>query len=149
MIRQVKEKDIKNISSLILDYLNSHPEYRPKEEDLRTAIKACAKKEDPMLFVITNDMDTAMGYINLHIIDFPLLSGKELYISELFVDSQRRNEKLGTSLLDFAKEKAKELGCNRLMLNNSMESIAYERDFYKKHGFVHRNTMANFVLNIE
>lgn len=90
-----------------------------------------------------------MGYINMHIIDFPLLSGKKLYISELFVDSKRRTGKLGSQLLDFAKEKAKEFGCNRLMLNNSMESIAYERDFYKKHGFIHRESMANFILEIE
>jgi hypothetical protein len=41
MIRQIKEKDINNISSLILDYLSSHPEYKPKEKDIIDIIKAC------------------------------------------------------------------------------------------------------------
>jgi len=98
--------------------------------------------------VIINDEDIPLGYINFHILNFPLISGKELYISELMINEHERNKNLGTKLINFAIDKAKELNCERIMLNNSMESISYKRNFYKNLGFAQRDTMANFVLKI-
>ena len=64
------------------------------------------------------------------------------------VHEGERSKNLGTKLINFAIDRARELSCERVMLNNSMESISYKRNFYKNLGFSQRDTMANFVLKL-
>lgn len=148
MIRKITEKDIPRIKDVILEYLGSHSEYEQNVNGLEQTLKLAAKEKNSFLFVITDKDDNAVGYTNFHLINFPLISGKEIYISELFIAAEGRSQKLGTKLLDFVNEKAKELGCCRIMLNNSITSEAYKKEFYKKYGFIHRETMGNFVMSI-
>ena len=148
MIRKIVKKDITAISELIEKYLSSHPEYAPNSEKLISSLEECIQDEFSNLFVIVNDEDKALGYINFHILNFPLISGKELYVSELFINEEERGKNLGSKLINFAIGRGRELGCQRLMLNNGMDSVAYKRNFYKNLGFSQRDTMANFVLKI-
>lgn len=149
MIRRIVKKDIPSIKQLIEKYLSSHPEYQPNSEKLITSLELITNDESTNLFVIVNDEDNALGYINFHILNFPLISGKELYISELFISEDERGKNLGTKLMNFAVTRAKENNCQRIMLNNAMDSVAYKRNFYKNLGFSQRDTMANMVLKID
>lgn len=88
------------------------------------------------------------GYIIMHIISFPMISGKELYISDLFICSKQRGKGIGRQMLQKAEELAKQNNCTRLMLNNNNESISYERLFYKKNGFKERTVFSNFVKKL-
>lgn len=148
MIRKFAKKDITPVCQMIHTYLDISHEYVEFDEDRTLKALHSALEETNNIYVIVDDEDTAIGYINFHIINFPLISGKEFYISELIVHEGERSKNLGTRLINFAITRAKELGCERLMLNNSMESISYKRNFYKNLGFAQRDTMANFVLKI-
>lgn len=148
MIRKFTQKDVPVISSLIKSYLNISTDYHAFDEEKTTEALNAIVNEENNLYVIINDEDIPLGYINFHILNFPLISGKELYISELMINEHERSKNLGTKLINFAIDKAKELNCKRIMLNNSMESISYKRNFYKNLGFAQRDTMANFVLKI-
>lgn len=147
MIRKFTKKDINCVSSLIERYLGVLHDHEYNEEATIKTLDYLSDT-DNNLFVILNDEDKVVGYINFHILNFPLISGKELYISELIIDEHERNNNFGTRLISFAIDKAKELDCERIMLNNSMESISYKKNFYKKLGFSQRDTMANFILKI-
>lgn len=149
MIRKIVKKDIPSIKQLIEKYLSSHPEYHPNSEKLSSSLETAISDDNTNLFVIVNDEDTALGYINFHILNFPLISGKELYVSELFISEEERGKNLGTKLMNFAVTRAKENNCQRIMLNNAMDSVAYKRNFYKNLGFSQRDTMANMVLKID
>ena len=134
MIRKLSKKDISHVSDMIKTYLEISHEYKEfNEERLLNTLKLVLD-EPNNLFVIVNDEDAAIGYINFH-------------ISELIVHEGERSKNLGTKLINFAIDRARELSCERVMLNNSMESISYKRNFYKNLGFSQRDTMANFVLN--
>ncbi len=148
MIRKFTQKDVPVINDLIKTYLNISTDYHAYDSEKTIDALNTVAKEENNLYVIINDEDIPLGYINFHVLNFPLISGKELYISELMVDEHERSKNLGTKLINFAIDKAKELNCERIMLNNSMESISYKRNFYKNLGFAQRDTMANFVLKI-
>lgn len=148
MIREFKEKDISKINEIILDYLSYNPEYEICKNKILESLENILNNNNRLFYVFTNSEDEAIAYMNLHIIDFPLISGKELYISELFVDSKVRGQNIGSKFIEFAIDKAEKLECKRIMLNNSITSKAYERNFYKKLGFIHRDSMANFILKI-
>lgn len=148
MIRKFAKKDIASVSDLIKRYLDVSSDYHEyNEEDTLNALTNVLD-EDNNIFVIVDDEDHSVGYINFHILTFPLISGKEFYISELIVHEDEKNKNLGTRLINFAIDRARETGCERIMLNNSMESISYKRNFYKNLGFSQRDTMANFLLKL-
>ncbi len=102
MIRKLSKKDISHVSDMIKTYLEISHEYKEfNEERLLNTLKLVLD-EPNNLFVIVNDEDAAIGYINFHILNFPLISGKELYISELIVHEGERSKNLGTKLINFA-----------------------------------------------
>lgn len=146
MIRKIEEKDFQMILNLIVEYLSSHTNYKKaNEENILSCLKDSLNSNEN-LYIITDDFNNAKGYINFSIINFPLIGGKELYISELFISTDCRGNHYGSQLLQFAISTAKEANCKRIMLNNSMESLSFKRNFYKNFGFIHRDSMANFVL---
>ncbi len=55
------------------------------------------------------------------------------YISELDVDPGHRNQGIGSALLDYAEEKARAGGLNRMALSTTMVNPA--RRLYERHGF--------------
>ena len=131
MIRKLSKKDISHVSDMIKTYLEISHEYKEFDEERLLNSLKLVLDEPNNLFVIVNDEDAAIGYINFHILNFPLISGKELYISELIVHEGERSKNLGTKLINFAIDRARELSCERVMLNNSMESISYKRNSIK------------------
>jgi GNAT superfamily N-acetyltransferase len=64
------------------------------------------------------------------------LGGRAAYLDELVVEERRRNEGVGTALLESALAYARGLGCRRVDLNTSRTRASYDRGFYLSHGFV-------------
>jgi len=91
------------------------------------------------------DRGGVAGYAAVHWIPFPMLGGWEGYISDLVVGSAGRGSGIGSRLLAVVEDRAGDLGCRRLMLNNRITSESYQREFYAKHGFQRRDKFANFV----
>ena len=69
MIRKLSKKDISHVSDMIKTYLEISHEYKEfNEERLLNTLKLVLD-EPNNLFVIVNDEDAAIGYINFHILD--------------------------------------------------------------------------------
>lgn len=102
---------------------------------------------DHQIYVAAHE-SSLVGYVAVHWIPFPLLGGREGYISDLVVRGDRRGGGVGTRLLAVVEERARELGCRRLMLNNRLTSDAFTSGFYAKQGFAERDTYANFVKTL-
>lgn len=148
MIRKVEEKDLIFLAQLILNYRKQvFKENMEEVENILNTFNLAISENDNTYVFVTED-DKAHAYINFNILNFPLIGGKELYISELFVSENSKGKGYGTALLNFAIETGKSLKCKRIMLNNGKETESFLRNFYKNHNFIERENMANFILNL-
>ncbi len=86
-----------------------------------------------------------VGYIAVHWVPFPMLGGREAYVSDLIVKADWRGHGLGNRLMEAVEAWASETGCERLMLNNRVAAESFERGFFAKAGFRQRADFANFV----
>ena len=98
---------------------------------------------------VAKEKDNIVGYVSGHIINFPLIVGKECYITELLVIKEKRGLGIGNILLKNIENIAREKGCTRLMLDNPKFYESYKRKYYAKNGFEERDNFANFVKQIK
>ena len=86
-----------------------------------------------------------VAYVVVHWVPFPMLGGREAYVSDLIVRADWRGHGLGNRLMEAVEEWAEAMGCQRLMLNNRVDAESFERGFFAKAGFRQRTEFANFV----
>lgn len=75
-----------------------------------------------------------LGYIALKVLEknsYVTYNHKTLLVDMLVVDKNHHNKGIGQTLMNFAKDKAKELHCTALELTVSPENIAAIK-FYEK-----------------
>ncbi|MBV9470044.1 MAG: GNAT family N-acetyltransferase [Abitibacteriaceae bacterium] len=89
-----------------------------------------------------------VGFIIVHWVPFPMLAGMEAYISDLVVAANRRGSGIGQRLVALVEDEARSRGCARLMLNNRIAASSFQRGFYRKLGYRHREDFANFVKSL-
>ncbi|MYK34394.1 MAG: GNAT family N-acetyltransferase, partial [Chloroflexi bacterium] len=89
--------------------------------------------------------DQVGAYVAVHWVPFPMLGGREGYVSDLIVGADWRGHGLGNRLMEAVEARAGEMGCERLMLNNRIAAESFERGFFAKAGFRQRTDFANFV----
>lgn len=108
------------------------------------AVQHCVN--DPAhLILVAADPQGVAGYIALHWIPFPMLSGTEAYVSDVIVARARRGAGIGRALIEAAEQAARQRGCQRMLLNNRVTAESFVRDFYPKLGFHARDEFRGFV----
>lgn len=149
LIRELENSDINRLEELIINYKKESNQELSVDKvlEVEELLTALINKEDSITLVCEID-DIVQGYINAHILNFPLLTGKECYVSDLLINRAVRGKGIGKALIENLSKKAKDKKCIRLMLNNPKESKSYKTSFYSKYGFVERDNFANFILNL-
>ena len=148
ILRSATSEDAQAFADFLieLDWFSAIKNSSP-EQVLATATRALDSDSDRIL-VIAIEEGKILGYVHLVFMDVMFLSGPSAYLSELFLLPVARGRGIGTALLEHVIAGARERKASRIMLNNDRERDAYERGFYAKHGFVERETMANFALKL-
>lgn len=126
-IRRALEKDIKSIKKLLFQVNLIHHNGRPDifkygtEKYNESQIKEIIANDSDPVFVMVNDGDEVVAYafciIQQHKNDNILTDIKTLYIDDLCVDEKYRHEHLGTELLNYVFDYAKEINCYNVTLN--------------------------------
>lgn len=101
-----------------------------------------------ILRLVSDGNGSILGYICFHVIPFPLLSGEEIYVSDLLVSPTARGQNLGSALLQDAETFAQTRDASRISLNNKIDSEGFRRGFYEKRGYRWRRHFANFVKEL-
>lgn len=150
-IRELKADDIYPLVELVYIYKCSLvKDFSPDNKSrIRSAFENVLNKEASKCLVYESEKKRISGYLVFHIVDYPMICGKELYVSDLLIDEEYRGKGVGKSLLSKAEEYSHKNGCQRMMLNNPKESAGYKRSFYKKQGFTERLLFANFVKEMK
>jgi len=150
MITKIETSDVSELLDFIVKYKTE------TKRNITPGIIANIQKEinevinsnTSFAFKCIDDNRVLCGYMIFHLLNFPMINGKEAYITELFIDSKERGKGLGRKFLSIAENIARENKCSRLMLNNPKEYESYERSFYSKNGYIERDNFANFVKDL-
>ena len=148
-INNMDECHIKGAAEIVLLYKkeNNKPYSQQDRSQLEGQLKLLITDNSSLTLVALED-GIVIGFINGHICPFPIIMGKECYISDLLIHPGYRGRQTGKMLLNSLEEKSGKLGVKRLMLNNSKDAESYKRSFYAKNGFTERNNFSNFVKEI-
>lgn len=142
-IRQIKLEDTEGIVAVLAELAREEDHASFDADKVAGLVQEYVNAAGRMIYVA--DRGGIIGYAAVHWIPFPMLGGREGYISDLVVGGTERGTGVGSRLLAAVEDRARELRCKRLMLNNRISSEAYQRGLYSKHGFQHRSHFANFV----
>ncbi len=126
-IRKAEQKDIKRVEELLFQVNLIHHNGRPdifkygREKYNENQLKEIFKNENTPVFVATDTKDEVIGYvfciIQQHKNDNILKDIKTLYIDDLCVDNKCRREHIGTKLLNYVYDYAKQINCYNVTLN--------------------------------
>ena len=140
-IRLAKKSDIPDLLRLLRQILRVHHEGRPDlfkpqaEKYNEGELQNLLKDETRPIFVAVKG-EKVVGYIFCvlqKLVDNSIMTDiLTLHIDDLCVDEAMRGQNIGTQLLEYAKNYAKELGCYNLTLNvwalNENAMRFYERN---------------------
>jgi GNAT superfamily N-acetyltransferase len=143
-VREASLADCQAVSGLVASLAQERGQDPPTESRCEAAAKACVDSPGHLL-LIAQEAGEVVGFLVAHWIPFPMLAGREAYVSDLVVRRDRRGAGVGAQLVERAEERAKAEGCVRLMLNNMKAGEAYKRGFFKKLGYRERTDFANLV----
>lgn len=144
-IRKMMVDDIPQIYN-ILTHSDAMPDYdHISEETILNQYKWVQNSETHEHYVIELD-EVCIGYCVVHWIETFLYDKPEGYISELFIHERFRGNKLGTELLNFIIDRAKEKGCCRIWLLNTLGSESNSRQYYEKRGFKRDMKDVRYIL---
>lgn len=151
-IRLANETDAVPIAQILratgwFAFLDKEP-FDETESRVRRHIYLCRADDSHTIYVADNVNVGVVGYVSVHWLPTLFLLGPEGYLSELFVDQSHRGHGLGKRLLDAVVNEGKNRGCSRLMLITSQSRESYKRRFYSQVGWLERDEMSNFVLQL-
>lgn len=145
-IRTGTLNDCPSIAALVVALARERDGHLPDAAAVSAAAAECVNGNASLL--IADEDGEVVGYLAVHWIPFPLLSGREGYISDLVISKGCRGRGVGTALLEAATECANAQRCVRLSLNNRITSEAFTRGFFTGAGFRQRTEFANFVREL-
>ena len=154
-IRRANEKDIDSLIKLLQEVLEIHANIRPDifisgttkytRSDL---LEKLANDEEP-IYVAVDENDVVMGYAFCVLRQQPFSTNmvpfKSLYIDDLCVDSNYREQHIGEQLFEYVKAEAKRLGCYEVTLAVWAGNDGAEK-FYEKIGMKTKERIMEYIL---
>ena len=126
-IRRASKEDIGRINELLHQVLDVHHKVRPDifkpnaKKYTNEELLAILEDESRPIFVADDNGETVVAYAFCvfirHESNNILTDIKTLYIDDLCVDKCARGRGIGTKMLDFVKDYAREIGCYNVTLN--------------------------------
>ena len=132
-IRKANKNDFDSIYTLVCQLVDA--EYGKISYPELNNIYVNNLSSDNKEIYVAEDSDAVVGFISITY-DMRLSEvGKVAIVDELIVDVKLRNNRIGSQLLDFAKNCAKSNLCYYIEVETSQRRTATHR-FYEKSGFV-------------
>jgi ribosomal protein S18 acetylase RimI-like enzyme len=128
-VRRARPGDASHVFALV-EQLGYHPDHRGFDETFAQVVR----HPEAAVFVAVEGL-RVIGYLAMSQRPQIRLGGRAANIDELVVDERRRDEGVGTALLDAAIAYARGLGCKRVDLHTARARQSYQRGFYVAHGF--------------
>ena len=133
-VRKAQEKDINEISRLLIMLFDQEAEFKPDYEAQKRGVGLILSNPELGIFFVLEDQGNIIGVINLLFSISTALGGKVATLEDFIVDKSYRNKGYGTLLLKKAIQHTKESGCLRITLFTDLDNYRAQ-ELYKKYGF--------------
>ncbi len=132
--RIAKEEDIKSLLKLLNELFSLEKEFIPNETLQIKALETIIKDEKVGHIIVCEVENKIVAMVNLLYSISTALGNRVVILEDMIVSSEARDKKVGSKLLDFAKEFAKSKGIKRITLLTDDDNFKAHR-FYEKNGF--------------
>ena len=146
-IRPLKPDDIEAVMRLHRE-LGWNPAFKADGSTLRQRLHALITEENALLLV-AEIKGRVVGYIHGELVTYLLFAGREMFISEVFVDEDYRDHGVGKSLMATIEAEAAREKCFRITVMNGRERESYKRGFYPSQGYEERGQTAVFSKRLD
>ena len=145
-VRAAQATDVDGITNLVTAL--AHERGGASDAEAVAAVAEECTEQPGHEIIVAVAGNEVVAYVAVHWVPFPMLSGREAYVSDLIVGADWRGHGLGNRLMEAVEARANEMGCERLMLNNRIAAESFGRGFFAKGGFRQRTDFANFVKRL-
>ena len=128
--------------------LGWNPAFKADGSTLRQRLQELITEENALLLVAEIDK-RVVGYIHGETVTYLLFAGREMMVSEVFVDESRRGSGVGRALMAAIEAEAAHRKCFRITVMNGRERESYKRGFYPSQGFEERTQTAVFSKRLD
>lgn len=146
-IRPLAPKDIEAVMYLHRE-LGWNPAFKADGSTLRQRLQELITEENALLLVAEIDK-RVVGYIHGETVTYLLFAGREMMVSEVFVDESHRGSGVGRALMAAIEAEAAQRKCFRITVMNGRERESYKRGFYPSQGFEERTQTAVFSKRLD
>jgi GNAT superfamily N-acetyltransferase len=147
LIRPLRPGDLDAVMRLHQE-LGWNPAFQSDGTTLRQRLIGLVTEEN-VLLLVAEISGQVVGYIHGEIIAYLLFAGREMVVSEMFVERQWRGKGVGSALLAAIEEQAAKQRCFRISVLNSRERESYKRGFYPSRDYEERSQVANFTKRLD
>ncbi len=141
LIRRARFDDVDALLELTAELGYTHED----RERFETMFARIDRRDDMVIWVA--EVEKVVGYCATSRKPQLRYASEVVEIDELCVSSHFRGSGVGTLLLNFVLQKARDEGAHHVMLQTRRSRVSYDRGFYKKAGFVEKDS-AIFVFGL-
>ena len=146
-IRPLAPKDIEAVMYLHRE-LGWNPAFKADGSTLRQRLQELITEENALLLVAEINK-RVVGYIHGETVTYLLFAGREMMVSEVFVDESHRGSGVGRALMAAIEAEAAQRKCFRITVMNGRERESFKRGFYPSQGFEERTQTAVFSKRLD
>lgn len=127
-------QDLNGMSDLLTLLLLQEADFKANDELQKNGLKLILDNPEKGQLLIAKDGNKVVGMVNLLFTISTALGAKVAILEDMVVNSDYRNQGIGSELIEEAIVSAKESGCKRITLLTDTDNEEAHK-FYKHHGF--------------
>ena len=141
-LREAKIGDIPELCELLNYLFEQEKEFKPNTEIQSEGLRKIISNSDVGVIVIAMDSNNIIGMANILYTISTSLGGRVAILEDMVVSPKFRGSGVGSKLLNFCLDLAKQKDCKRITLLTDFDNDGAHR-FYQQHGFK-RSSMVAF-----
>ena len=127
--------DLDDLQNLVCGFRGFLERSGPDAATVRESLKRLLASGEAEFFLAIDDSATAIGYVQQRYRYSLWLNGMEATLEDLYVSPQSRSKGIGTRLVEFGIERARERDCQAIKLDTNEDNQAAMK-LYSKLGFL-------------
>lgn len=136
------QNDISGLCALLDTLFSQEAEFAPNRDCQIKGLTEIIENPGVGSIIVAREGDQVIGMVNLLYTVSTALGGRVVLLEDMVVDPMARDKGVGSALLEFGIELARQNGCLRISLLTDADNEGAHR-FYERHGF-DRSSMTVF-----